>query len=524
MNAQGTGRAAARPPFAGRWWPSWRVTVVLAVLAAVVAAAAPPARAAGAYAPETDVGSLYNTTLMTGAQAYWEAGFTGKGVDVALIDSGVAPVPGLDGTDKLVHGPDVSFESQVPELAHLDTFGHGTHMAGIIAGRGAGAVDGSYAGDSDDFLGMAPDARLVSLKAADAAGATDVSQVIAAVDWVVEHKNDNGMNIRVLSLSFGTDSRQLPQVDPLAHAVERAWKQGIIVVVSAGNAGFNMANGGPGLTNPARDPYVVSVGASDPNGTTSTSDDALATFSSSGVPGALGSKNPDLLAPGRSVASLRVPGSTVDQAYGATAQVGEANFRGSGTSQATAVVAGAAALILQQRPNITPDQLKKLLTSTATALPAVKPEGQGKGVVNLAKALTTNTPSTKQSYTNSTGAGSLEAARGTPHLTDGVELRGEAVATGAPVDTADLASLRLSGRMWSGGGWTGRMWSGGEWAGRMWSGQLWSGRMWSSGEWAGRMWSGQAWTAGTWSGRMWSGVTWSGRMWSGDVWSSAGWN
>lgn len=493
------------------------------MLAAVVAAA-PAARAAAVYAPATDVGSLYNTTLMTGAQAYWKAGFTGKGVDVAVIDSGVAPVAGLDGADKLLHGPDVSFEGLVPELAHLDTYGHGTHMAGIIAGRGAGAVAGRYSGDSADFLGMAPDARVVSLKASDAVGATDVSQIIAAVDWVAEHKNDNGLNIRVLSLSFGTDSQQLPQVDPLAHAVERAWKRGIVVVVSAGNAGFNMANGGPGLTNPARDPYVITVGASDPNGTTAPSDDTLATFSSSGVPGAEGTKNPDLLAPGRSIASLRVPGSYVDETYGATAQVGEDNLRGSGTSQATAVISGAAALILQQRPTITPDQLKKLLTSTATPMPAVKPEGQGKGVVNLAKALSTSTPSTKQSYTNATGTGSLEAARGTPHLTNGVELRGETDAAGAPVDTAALASQRLTGRMWSGGGWSGRMWSGGDWAGRMWSGQLWSGRMWSSDSWAGRMWSGQEWSAGTWSGRMWSGVAWSGRMWSGDVWSSAGWN
>jgi subtilisin family serine protease len=265
------------------------------------------------------VGSLYNTTLMTGAQAYWRAGFTGQGVDVAVIDSGVAPVPGLDGADKLYHGPDVSFEAQVPELAHLDTYGHGTHMAGIIAGRADAAVAGRYPGDTTSFLGMAPDARIINLKAADAAGATDITQVIAAVDWVAEHQHDNGLNIRVLNLSFGTDSRQLPKVDPLAHAVERAWKRGIVVVVSAGNAGFNMANGGPGLTNPARDPYVISVGAADPKGTTTVADDGLATFSSSGVPGATGSKNPDLLAPGRSVASLRVPGSFLDETFGATA-------------------------------------------------------------------------------------------------------------------------------------------------------------------------------------------------------------
>ncbi len=109
-------------------------------------------------------------------------------------------------------------------------------------------------------------------------------------------------------------------------------------------------------------------------------------------------------------------------------------------------------------------------------------------MVNLAEALTTNTPSTKQSYDTATGAGTVEAARGTPHLSDGVELQGETDITGTAVNTAALASQRLSGRMWSGGSWSGRMWSGGSWA-----------------------------------GRMWSGVNWSGRMWSGDVWSSAGW-
>jgi subtilisin family serine protease len=121
------------------------------------------------------------------------------------------PVPGLDGADKLYHGPDVSFEAQVPELAHLDTYGHGTHMAGIIAGRADAAVAGRYPGDTTSFLGMAPDARIINLKAADAAGATDITQVIAAVDWVAEHQHDNGLNIRVLNLSFGTDSRQLPR-------------------------------------------------------------------------------------------------------------------------------------------------------------------------------------------------------------------------------------------------------------------------------------------------------------------------
>src|SRR5919199_2903866 len=111
-------------------------------------------------------------------------------------------------------------------------------MAGIIAGRDDAAPAKLTAGSgSSDFLGMAPDARVVSVKVADSAGASDVSQVIAGIDWVVQNRNRNGLNIRVLNLSFGTDSAQGYQLDPLAYAAEVAWRSGIVVVVSAGNTG-----------------------------------------------------------------------------------------------------------------------------------------------------------------------------------------------------------------------------------------------------------------------------------------------
>src|SRR4029077_3444170 len=145
--------------------------------------------------PARDVGALYNTTLMTAAQAFWQAGSTGRGIDVAVLDSGVVPVNGLTAPGKVLNGPDLSFESQAPNLRYLDTFGHGTHMAGIIDGRDNEAVAGHYAGDTGDFIGMAPDARIVSIKVADANGLSDVSQVLAGIDWVVQHHADPGLNI-----------------------------------------------------------------------------------------------------------------------------------------------------------------------------------------------------------------------------------------------------------------------------------------------------------------------------------------
>ena len=182
-------------------------------------------------------------------------------------------------------------------------------MAGIIAGRdpAASASDDDYEGGHHRFLGVAPRSRVVSVKVANAQGATDVSQVIAAIDWVVQHRTDNGLNIRVLNLSFGTDGVQDYQLDPLSYAVEVAWHKGIVVVVAGGNAGYGSAK----LNNPAYNPYVIAVGATDSKGTPDVADDVVPEWSSSGS----GSRNPDLVAPGKSVASLAVPGSHLDQTY-----------------------------------------------------------------------------------------------------------------------------------------------------------------------------------------------------------------
>src|SRR5438874_12608228 len=221
-------------------------------------------------------GSTLNTAKIIGAQDMWRDGYTGAGVDVALIDSGVAPVNGLTVPGKVINGPDLSFDQGQDNLRYLDEYGHGTHMAGIIAGRDDAAVPGTYNNDNTNFLGMAPDARIVNVKVGNAVGATDVSQIIAAIAWVIQHRNDNGMNIRVLNLSFGTDGTQNYLIDPLAYAAEMAWRKGIFVVVSAGNSGY----GTPKLNDPAYDPFVMSVGSDDPGTTYSVNDDGVPGWSS----------------------------------------------------------------------------------------------------------------------------------------------------------------------------------------------------------------------------------------------------
>jgi serine protease AprX len=470
------------------------------------------------YSPAGDGGSMYNVTLASGAQEFWKAGYTGQGVDVAVIDSGVAPVDGLSVAGKVIDGPDLSFESQASNLQYLDSFGHGTHMAGIIAGRASGAVPGQYVGDQTNFLGMAPDARIVSVKVADAHGATDVSQVIAAISWVVQHRQDNGLNIRVLNLSYGTDSAQHYGDDPLAYAAEQAWKQGIFVVASSGNAGFVAKTGS--MMNPGYDPLLMAVGASDPNGTVTTSDDSVPSFSSSGSK----ARRPNLVAPGAHIVSLRVPGSLIDQTYSSGGAVTDGLFRGSGTSQAAAVVSGAAALIIQQRPTITPGKLKQLLTSTAVPLSGATREAQGSGELNLAEALSAKTPKEPGTPHPSKGTGSLELSRGSTHLAqNGNTLEGEKDIFGVPFLSATMAQLQASGSSWSAGAWNGSSWSGSSWSGSSWSGSSWSGSSWSGSSWSGSSWSGSSWSGSSWSGSSWSGSSWSGNDWLGSNWADSVW-
>ncbi len=461
------------------------------------------------YNPGSDLGSIDHTTKVMGATKYWQAGFTGRGVDVAIVDSGVSPVAGLNGKGKVVRGPDLSFESQAPNLRYLDSFGHGTFMAGLIAGYERGEAN-------RDYDGVAPGARIVSIKVADAHGATDVSQVIAAIDWVVQYGHSGGLNVRVLNLSFGTYSTQPYALDPLAFAAEVAWHHGIFVVVAAGNDSGNSGR----LMDPAVDPYVMAVGAADPNGTVSVQDDTLLAFSARGD----GIRNPDLVAPGKSLQGLRVPGSYIDVAYPG-GRINDRFFRGSGTSQSAALVSGAAALVIQQRPEITPDELKALLTSTAQELPAADARGQGAGMIDLREALNTPTAPAQQTWPHSTGNGSLEKARGGNHLVrDGVALKGERDIFGRRFRSSSMAASAAAGTSWSGGTWNRSTWSGNEWSGNEWSANEWSGTSWSGNEWSANEWSANEWSANEWSGNEWSANEWSANEWSANEWSANEWS
>ena len=435
------------------------------------------------------------TDSVLDADKFWNEGVHGQGIDIALIDSGVVPVQGLTIEGKIVNGPDLSFESQADNLRYLDTYGHGTHLAGIMAGNDGSSANITTNSVRRGFLGIAPKARVVSIKVADANGNTDVSQVIAAIDWVVQHRNDNGLNIRVLNLSFGTDSTQDYRLDPLAYAAEVAWKHGIVVVVAAGNDG----NESP-LRNPATNPFVIAVGAVDGNGSSQTRDDWLPAFSSCGTT----ERHVDVLAPGKSIVSLRAPGSSADLDF-PQAEFDGRFFKGSGTSQAAAMVSGSAALLLSQRPNLTPDQVKRILVDTSETVWWIANECYGAGLINLAAAESAPTPANAaQNHDPATGLGSLEAARGSMHVAmDDVNLTGE---------------QDIFGRYWDGASWSGASWSGASWSGGEWNGSTWTGASWSGASWSGASWSGASWSGASWSGASWSGASWSSNGWLGLSW------
>jgi len=505
--------------------PSKRRASVVVVGAALVAAlAALPAAAkskttgssttastTASSSSSLPVGSMANVVDQIGARSLWHQGVTGNGINVAVIDTGVAPVPALSGAAKVIAKVDLSAEAAVPEATYLDTYGHGTHITGIIAGHDPGADPTTADANSGQFLGVAPDAGIVAVKVGDNSGAVDVSQVIAGINWVVEHRAE--LAIRVLNLSYGTTTSQSYSVDPLAYAIEQAWQAGIVVVGAVGNDGKAMHT----VADPALDPYVIAVGAVEWTGSTW----AVPSFASSGDKHI---RIPDLAAPGTHIDSLRDPGSRVDVEH-PEGYVSPTIFRGSGSSQATAVVSGAAALLLSAYPNLTPDQVKALLTTTTAPISASN-SIVGSGVVNVSNAFAAapTAPLTAQTWTHSTGTGSLEATRGGEHIVrNGTPLTGEVTANGASWTGASWTGASWRGASWTGASWTGASWRGASWTGASWTGASWTGASWTGASWTGASWTGASWTGASWTGASWTGASWTGASWTGASWRGASW-
>ncbi|MFP5379867.1 MAG: S8 family peptidase, partial [Vicinamibacteria bacterium] len=308
-----------------------------------------------ALVADADVRShLALTTATTGAEQVWRGlaeglgRATGRGVGVAVIDSGIAPhlavgfrvVASVDFTSRRGRG--------------LDQYGHGTHVGGIIAGQAI------RVGRTSAAAGMAPGAHLVNLKVLDADGAGKASSVVEAIDWAIQYKDR--FAIRVINLSLGAPVTARCADDPLCSAVERAVRAGLVVVASAGNYG-QTADGKTvlgSITSPGNSPYAITVGALWTQGTVDRGDDEVAPWSSRGPTLFDGVVKPDLVAPGSRIVSAIGPGATLARQYPdrlVSGRGAHGYFEMSGTSMAAAAVSGAAALLLEAQPALTPLQV-----------------------------------------------------------------------------------------------------------------------------------------------------------------------
>ena len=291
---------------------------------------------------------------------------TGRGIGVAVIDSGIASHADVD--SRVIAS--VNFNPNVTGTG--DAFGHGTAVASIIAGNGA-AGNGRY-------IGIAPGANLINLRVNDGSGAAPTSAIINAIVWAVANKER--YNIRVMNLSLLSSVAESYHTSPIDAVVEYAWLHGIVVVVAAGNLGPQTA-----LYAPANDPYVITVGATDDHGTSTITDDTLARFSSYG-PTQDGYAKPDLVAPGLHLVTALASGSDFALNH-LDHLIGTGYIQLSGTSVASPIVAGVATLYLQWHGDVRPGELKALLLATAQRLPFA---GSGAGYPDVVRALAQDEP------------------------------------------------------------------------------------------------------------------------------------
>jgi serine protease AprX len=334
----------------------------------------------------------YRTAVTVGARSVQDyLGLTGAGIGIAVIDSGISSWHDdlTNHTSKLFPYGNQRVNKFVDfvngRALPYDDNGHGTHVAGIIAGNGYD----SYG----EKRGIAPDSNIISLKVLDQNGQGTISNIIAALGWVAT--NAQTYNIRVVNMSVGAAIRESYWTDPLTQAVKKITDKGITVVTAAGNMGKNAAGQLQygAITAPANAPWVLTVGASSTNGTLSRYDDTMAGFSSSGPTFIDFDSKPDLVAPGAGTISLATPGSTfyVTKAqYLLSGKLGLGSkpyLALSGTSMAAPVVSGTVALMLQANPNLTPNLIKAILQYTAQSYPGYSPLRQGAGFLNTLGAV-----------------------------------------------------------------------------------------------------------------------------------------
>jgi len=319
---------------------------------------------------------------------------SGGGITVAVIDSGI------NTRHKAFANGRVLLTKDFTGGDGQDHYGHGTHVAAIIAGQAGKTVD------TRDYRGIAPGAYLLNLRVLGDDGSGSVSDVIEAIDWTIAHRNE--YNVRIINLSLGAPVLQPYRDDPLCEAVERAVRAGLVVVVAAGNYGKTLDGRSVygAIASPANSPYAIAVGAIDTHDTAQRSDDTLATYSSKGPTRYDLIVKPDLSAPGSHIKSAEATDSYLSKTYPARHVSGtgaNAVIQLSGTSMSAAVVSGAAALVLDARGSLKPADTKAALQLTSTFMPEAGIIGAGAGMINVLAAVELAETSEIQSATTIAG-------------------------------------------------------------------------------------------------------------------------
>lgn len=401
-----------------------------------------------------DAGTITSAYIQTvGVDRVWQEmpNMARRGLAVAVIDSGVANHPDLGFTAQRNSRLRVTAEFPRSPTTAGDRFGHGTHVAGIVAGNGTAS--------GGRITGVAPMVNVINVKVTDDSGMATMSDLMNGLQWVYE--NAQRHNIRVVNLSMNSVVEESYHTSPLSAALELLWMRGIMVVVAAGNTG----NGG--IYPPANDPFVITVGAADDRGTSNPADDVVADFSSRGTT-IDGFSKPDLVAPGRGIVSLlSSPDAVIAQESPSNVQ-DNVYFRMSGTSVAAPIVAGSIALLLADEPQLNPDQVKARLMKTARPMASA---GAGAGMLDAYASITSEEKG---------------------NANDGIML------SQLLWDAAD-SPIYYNSRAWT---------SDGSWTSRNWTSRSWTSRSWTSGAWGQlETWTSRAWTSQSIISRAWTSMS-----------------
>jgi serine protease AprX len=403
--------------------------------------------------------NTYRETL--GIDQLENEGISGQGVTVAVIDSGIDAHQDLYGR---------LYDPQVFGVG--DTYGHGTHVAGISGG------DGSLS--AGHYAGVAPGINLISLGVSDENGMAYESDVVEALEWVFNNKDQ--YNIRVVNLSLNSTVEDSYHNSGIDAGIEILWFNGIVVVASVGNkgpaGGYNTANSAP-----ANDPFIIAVGASDEHTTPEYSDDTITPFSAFGTT-VDGYVKPDIIAPGYNIISMLSSTSSWGETYPERVGFAGQYFRISGTSMAAPMVTGAVALLLQAEPGLTPDQVKYRLLNTGSDI-------EGYPYLHAYSAIHSTT-------TESANQGSI------PHRL--------------------LAKMAMIAYWASENGGENIDWENINWESVNWNAVNWNAVNWNAVNWNAVNWNAVNWNAVNWNAVNWNAVNWNAVNWNAVNWNAVNWN